>query len=56
MLQEHKSLSKIFWGQHLWGRGYFVATSGNITDEVVMDYINTQEDKCTEEDFSIDQS
>jgi REP element-mobilizing transposase RayT len=22
-----------------WGRGYFVATSGNVTDEVIMKYI-----------------
>jgi putative transposase len=37
-------LSKQFWGRHLWGRGYFVATSGNVTDEVIMDYIKNQED------------
>ena len=47
MLQEHKTLSKLYWGRHLWGRGYFVATSGNITDEVIIEYINTQEDKDT---------
>jgi len=56
MLQEHKSLSKLYWGRHLWGRGYFVATSGNITDEIIMEYINDQDDKDSEEDFSISQS
>jgi putative transposase len=56
MLQENKMLSKLFWGRHLWGRGYFVATSGNITDEVIMDYINNQDDKENDEDFSITQS
>ena len=55
MMQEHKQLSKIFWGRHLWGRGYFVATSGNITDEVIVEYINNQEDKERDEDFSITQ-
>jgi len=53
MMQENQLLSKAFWGRHLWGRGYFVATSGNITDEVVMEYINNQEDKESDEDFSI---
>jgi hypothetical protein len=24
---------------YLWGSGYFVATSGNITDEVILEYI-----------------
>jgi putative transposase len=56
MLIENKSLSQMFWGRHLWGRGYFVATSGNITDEVIMDYINNQEDIENAEDFSIAQS
>jgi putative transposase len=53
MLMEHKSLSKLYWGCHLWGMGYFVATSGNIIDEVIMEYINSQEDKDSDEDFSI---
>ena len=43
MLQENKQLSRLFWGRHLWARGYFVATSGNVTDEVIMEYIEHQE-------------
>ncbi|MBI1288554.1 MAG: IS200/IS605 family transposase [Flavobacteriales bacterium] len=35
-LSESKMLSKQFCGRHLWGRGYFVASSGNVTDEVIM--------------------
>jgi len=30
-------------GRHLWVRGYFVAASGNITDEVIMEYIKNQD-------------
>ena len=40
---EFKELNKQYWGRHLWGRGYFVASSGNVTDEVIMEYIRTQE-------------
>src|SRR5262245_12074205 len=29
-------------GRHLWTRGYFAASSGNVTDEVIMQYIATQ--------------
>lgn len=43
-MQENKELSRLFWGRHLWGGGYFVATSGNITDEMIMEYIETQDD------------
>ena len=53
LLQENKVLSKEFWGKHLWGRGYFVATSGNVTDEVIIEYIKNQDIEKTDEDFRI---
>jgi len=54
LMQENKQISKEFWGRHLWGRGYFVATSGNITDEVIMEYIKNQdEQEKSNEDFRI---
>jgi len=53
LLQEDKQLSRVFWGRHLWGRGYFVATSGNITDEVVLEYIKNQDEDPKDEDFTI---
>ena len=53
LMQENKQIQKIFWGKHLWGRGYFVATSGNITDEVIMDYIENQDKEKEGEDFKI---
>ncbi len=42
--QEFPELRKKYWGKHFWGRGYFSATSGNITDEVINDYINKHSD------------
>jgi putative transposase len=43
LLMEFKHLQKQYWGRHLWARGYFVASSGNVTDEVIMEYIRQQE-------------
>ena len=43
LLQEFKPLQKQYWGRHLWARGYFVATSGNGSDEVIREYIRQQE-------------
>ncbi|MEW4924153.1 IS200/IS605 family transposase [Algibacter sp. 2305UL17-15] len=43
LMQENKQVSRLFWGRHLWARGYFVASSGNITDEVIMEYIENQD-------------
>jgi len=54
MLQENKQLSREFWGRHLWARGYFVATSGNITDEVIMEYIENQDENIkTDDNFTV---
>lgn len=53
-MAENKEISKQFWGRHFWARGYFAASSGNITDEVVMQYIENQDltdDK--DDDFKI---
>jgi putative transposase len=43
LLHEFRSLRREFWGQHLWARGYFVTTSGNVTDEVIKKYIEEQD-------------
>lgn len=42
MLSESDKFRKSFWGKHLWARGYFVASSGNVTDEIVAQYIENQ--------------
>lgn len=44
LLQDFPELNKRFWGKHFWCRGYFCATSGAITDEVIMDYIKNQDE------------
>ena len=36
-------LRKRFWGRHFWARGYLAVSSGNITDEMVKEYIEEQE-------------
>jgi putative transposase len=51
---EFKTLNRKFWSCHLWGRVYFAAGSGNITDEVIMKYIERQGHEPPEGDFKID--
>lgn len=53
LLATEKELAKQFWGRHLWARGYFVASSGNVTDEVVMQYIENQDVTQTDDNFKI---
>ena len=41
---EYPQLKKRYWGQHLWARGYFCATAGTITDEIIKNYIENHDD------------
>lgn len=45
MLEEFGELRRQFWGQHLWARGYFVASSGNVTDAIIAEYIESQSEQ-----------
>ena len=56
LLSESRILAKQCWGRHLWARGYFAASSGNVTDEVIAQYIEQQaiEERACDEDFTID--
>jgi putative transposase len=42
MPQEFAPLRGQFWGRHLWARGYFCCSSGNVTDQVIAEYIANQ--------------
>ena len=35
LLQEYSSMRKQFWGSHIWARGYFAVSTGNVTDKVI---------------------
>ena len=50
VLQENRGLNKAFWGRHLWARGYFVASTGNVTEEMISRYIEGQEHMERDED------
>jgi putative transposase len=40
LLDEFSELKRRYWGQHLWGIGYGAWSTGNITDEMVQEYLN----------------
>jgi len=54
MQVEFKGLSRVFWGRHMWARGYFVARSGHVTDKVIVRYIEQQGREPPDGDFKID--
>ena len=54
LMMEYKSLNRQFWGRHIWARGYFVASSGNVTDDVIAKYIEEQGKEPPDDNFEVD--
>ena len=50
---EFPELKRKYWGQHLWSRGYFCATVGSVTEEMIKQYIENQ-GKQENEDFKVE--
>ncbi|MDE1132026.1 MAG: IS200/IS605 family transposase [Ascidiaceihabitans sp.] len=36
---EFPDLRKRYWGRRFWARGYFSTTSGNVTDDIILQYL-----------------
>lgn len=53
LLSEFAQLRKRYWGQHLWARGYWVATSGSVTDDVWKECIKNQQPPEPDDDFHV---
>ena len=54
MLQEEfPELKKKYWGQHMWGRGYFCGTVGEVDEETIRNYIENQGKQESGDEFTI---
>ena len=52
--QEFPHLRKRYWGQHLWARGYFCATVGPVTEELIKDYIESHITPSPDDRFTLE--
>ena len=51
MPREFESLRKEYWGQKVWARGYFACSTGNVSTEMIAEYIANHSDE--EDKFKI---
>ena len=53
--KEYTELSKCYWGKHLWGIGYGAWSTGNITEEIVQEYLKRHKSSFNDtEEFKLD--
>ena len=53
IMMEFAHIKKQYWGQHMWGRGYFCCSTGNVTEELVAEYIANQTEN-RDDDFRVE--
>jgi putative transposase len=49
---EFPEIRKKYWGCHFWARGFFSSTSGNVTDDMINEYINNHTDAHKSDNIS----
>ena len=53
--KEYTELSKRYWGKHLWAIGYGAWSTGNITEEIVQEYLKRHKSSSNDSDsFKLD--
>lgn len=54
VLEEFPHLKKRYWGRHFWARGYFCVTSGELTEEMIREYIEHHFEKNPNDGFEVE--
>ncbi len=50
---EYPELKKRYWGQHIWSRGYFCMTIGEVNETLIKKYIEEQGSEYDNDNFKI---
>lgn len=54
ILQEFSHLKKRYWGRHFWARGYFCVTAGELTKEMITEYLAHHFERSSNDNFDIE--
>jgi putative transposase len=54
LMEEFPELKKRYWGQHFWARGYFCTTVGEMTEEMIKQYIEHHFEQSPENNIGIE--
>ena len=54
IFEEFPHLKKRYWGKHFWARGYFCVTSGELTKDMIQEYLEHHFEKGPNDRFDIE--
>ena len=55
LFEDFPDIKKRYWGRHFWARGYFCATSGQVTDEMIKSYLEHHFEPSSGESIKVDE-
>jgi putative transposase len=54
LFQEFPHIKKRYWGRHFWARGYFCVTAGELTKEMINEYLSHHFEEKENPNFEIE--
>lgn len=54
LFEEFPHLKKRYWGRHFWARGYFCVTAGELTKQMIEDYLEHHFESKENPNFDIE--
>ncbi len=54
LFEEFPHIKKRYWGRHFWERGYFCVTAGELSKEMIKEYLNHHFEKNPNDGFEIE--
>jgi putative transposase len=54
LFEEFPLIKKRYWGRHFWARGYFCATVGQMTEEMIKEYLESHRGRGPDPDFPVE--
>jgi putative transposase len=54
LFEEFPHLKKRYWGRHFWGRGYFCVTAGELTKDMIREYLEHHFERAENPSFEIE--
>lgn len=55
LFEEHPHLKKRYWGRHFWARGYFCVTAGELTGQMIEEYLAHHFEEKLNANFEIEE-
>lgn len=54
LFEEFPELKKRYWGRHFWAQGYFCVTVGDMTEDMIKEYLDHHFEPDPARDFRVE--